>query len=99
MAREWLAFCGDSRLGLKGRDVHDVWGDALLSQLSKLEIFSSFLGHEIGRTRRLLLSDVVSLLPNVSATQRSIIQSGTHYLVVECVCVVEIFSHERRNGP
>lgn len=37
MAREWLAFCGDSRLGLKGRDVHDVWGDALLSQLSKLD--------------------------------------------------------------
>lgn len=55
MAREWLAFCGDSRLGLKGRDVHDVWGDALLSQLSKLEIFSSFLGHEIVRTRRLLV--------------------------------------------
>jgi hypothetical protein len=32
-----------------------MFGDALLSQLSKLEIFSSFLGYEIVRTRRLLV--------------------------------------------
>jgi hypothetical protein len=33
MARKWLAFCGDSRLGLKGRDVHDVWGRVAESAL------------------------------------------------------------------